>query len=88
MPDSLLGNPEIDYVVMGEGERAITELATAIISGNEPSRSTIPGVACQAQGENIKNPPKFIENMDEIPYPARHLLPLELYDRTIEYLGR
>ena len=25
--------------------------------------------------------------MDEIPYPARHLLPLELYDRTIEYLS-
>ena len=24
--------------------------------------------------------------MDEIPYPARHLLPLELYDRTMEYL--
>ncbi len=24
--------------------------------------------------------------MDEIPYPARHLLPLELYDRTIEFL--
>ena len=24
--------------------------------------------------------------MDEIPYPARHLLPLEQYDRTIEFL--
>lgn len=25
VPDSLLDNPEIDYVVMGEGERAITK---------------------------------------------------------------
>jgi radical SAM superfamily enzyme YgiQ (UPF0313 family) len=25
--------------------------------------------------------------MDEIPYPARHLLPLKLYDRTVEYLN-
>jgi radical SAM superfamily enzyme YgiQ (UPF0313 family) len=86
-PDSLLSNPEIDYVVMGEGERAITQLASCIINGNEAAATTIPGVACRCQGKNVKNPPKFIEKMDEIPYPARHLLPLELYDRTIAYLN-
>jgi anaerobic magnesium-protoporphyrin IX monomethyl ester cyclase len=86
-PDSLLANPEIDYVVMGEGERAITQLATCITNGNESAAMTIAGVACKRQGKNIKNQPKFIENMDELPYPARHLLPLELYDRTIEYLN-
>ena len=84
---ALLANPEIDYVVMGEGERAMAQLATCITNGNEPAAATIPGVACRRQGKNIKNPPKFIENMDEIPYPARHLLPLELYDRTIEFLN-
>jgi radical SAM superfamily enzyme YgiQ (UPF0313 family) len=72
---------------MGEGERAITQLATSIINGDEPTAMTIPGVACRRQGKNIKNPPKFIENLDEIPYPAWHLLPLELYDRVIEYLN-
>ena len=87
VPDSLLESPEIDYVVMGEGEKAVTELATCIVNGNEPAAITIPGVACRRAGANIKNPPKFIEKMDEIPYPARHLLPLELYDRTIEYLN-
>ncbi len=86
MPDSLLANPEIDYVVMGEGERAISELAATIVNGNEKAAASIAGVAVKRNGENIKNPPKYIENMDEIPYPARHLLPLELYDRTIEYL--
>jgi anaerobic magnesium-protoporphyrin IX monomethyl ester cyclase len=86
MPDSLLANSEIDYVVMGEGERAISELAAAITNGNEKAAASIAGVAVKRNGENIKNPPKYIENMDEIPYPARHLLPLELYDRTIEYL--
>jgi anaerobic magnesium-protoporphyrin IX monomethyl ester cyclase len=86
MPDSLLSNPEIDYVVMGEGERAITELASTIMRGNEKTSAAIAGVAVKRNGKNIKNPPKYIENMDEIPYPARHLLPLELYDRTIEYL--
>jgi len=86
MPDSLLDTPEIDYVVMGEGERAITQLATAITGGNETQALTIPGIACRKKSKIIKNPPQFIENMDEIPYPARHLLPLELYDRTIEFL--
>jgi anaerobic magnesium-protoporphyrin IX monomethyl ester cyclase len=87
VPDSLLENPEIDYVVMGEGERAVTDLAMCIVKGNEQTAITIPGVACRRAGANIKNSPRFIENMDEIPYPARHLLPLELYDRTIEYLN-
>jgi radical SAM superfamily enzyme YgiQ (UPF0313 family) len=87
VPDSLLENPEIDYVVMGEGENAVTRLATCIVNGNELQAMALAGVACRRQGKNIKNPPKFIENMDEIPYPARHLLPLELYDRTIEYLS-
>ncbi len=87
VPDSLLANPEIDYVVMGEGERAITQLVTCIINGSEADAVSIAGIACRRQGTNIKNPPKFIENMDEIPFPARHLLPLELYDRTIEYLN-
>ncbi len=86
MPDSLLGNPEIDYVVMGEGERAATELASAILSGDQTQASAIAGVGYKQNGEYIKNQPKFIENMDELPYPARHLLPLELYDRTIEYI--
>ena len=86
MPETLVANPEIDYAVMGEGERAIVELATAITSGNEAAALSIAGVACKRQGTNILNPAKFIENMDEIPYPARHLLPLEQYDRTIEFL--
>lgn len=86
MPDSLLANPEIDYVIMGEGERAITQLAVAITSGRENHAVAIPGVATRRQEINIKNPPQFIEDMDEIPYPARHLLPLELYDRNIEFL--
>ena len=87
VPDSLLANPEIDYVVMAEGERAMTQLTASIIDGNEAAAAAIPGVACRTKNGNVKNPPKFIENMDEIPYPARHLLPLDQYDRTIEFLS-
>ncbi len=88
MPDSLLEKPEVDYVVMGEGERAMSELARHITtSKNDTDLSAIAGVGYKHNGALMKNAPKFIENMDEIPFPARHLLPMHLYDRTIEFLN-
>ncbi len=86
LPETLLAHPAIDYVVMGEGERAITQLAKALVNDDLTQASAVPGVACRGNSGTILNPSVFIENMDEIPYPARHLLPLEQYDRTIEFL--
>jgi anaerobic magnesium-protoporphyrin IX monomethyl ester cyclase len=88
MPDSLLEHPEIDYVVMGEGEGAMAEL-TAHIMKNAEKRlaSNIAGVGLNLNGKIVKSPPKFMSNMDEIPFPARHLLPLEQYDRTMDFLN-
>jgi len=85
MPESLLETPEIDYAVMGEGERAITELAAFLVRGDYFGASTVAGIACRSSSGVIKNEPRFI-NMDELPFPARHLLPLEKYDRNIEFL--
>jgi radical SAM superfamily enzyme YgiQ (UPF0313 family) len=85
MPESLLEVPEIDYAVMGEGERAITELAAFLVKGDYFSASTVAGIVCRGSSGVIKNESKFI-NMDELPFPARHLLPLEKYDRNIEFL--
>ena len=85
-PESMLEHPQIDYVVMGEGERAMVELATGIKHGADPRSIPIPGVAFRREGEIVKNPQKFINNLDELPFPARHLLPMHLYDRQIEYL--
>lgn len=86
LPESLLQHPEIDYAVMGEGERAMVELATHITKGDS-AVVTVPGVAYKNKDKIIKNAPKFISNMDEIPFPARHLLPMNLYERTIEFLN-
>ncbi len=86
-PDSLLQHAEIDYVVIGEGERAMVELATAVTKGkDEGDVSQIAGVGYKRNGDLIKNPQKFISNLDELPFPARHLLPMHLYARVIEYL--
>jgi len=88
LPDSALENPEIDYAIMGEGERAMVELATLITNGsNERAIAEIPGIACRFDGRIVKNPPKLIDDLDSIHYPARHLLPMEIYDRQIGYLS-
>lgn len=88
VPDSMLQHSEIDYVVLGEGERAIVELATHITEDEiNPAIATIPGVAYRHEGKMIENAPRFISDMDQIPYPARHLLPMHLYDRTMEFLS-
>ena len=88
MPESLLQHPEIDYAVMGEGERAMVEVANHITQGkNNKALAEIAGLAYRHNSAITKNPAKFISNMDEIPFPARHLLPMNLYDRTIEFLA-
>jgi anaerobic magnesium-protoporphyrin IX monomethyl ester cyclase len=87
LPDSMLQHPEIDYVIMGEGENAMVELAACITKGDgDGAVSTIPGLAYRYEGKTIKNAPRIISDLDQIPYPARHLLPMHIYDRKIDYL--
>jgi anaerobic magnesium-protoporphyrin IX monomethyl ester cyclase len=87
LPDSALGNPEIDYAIMGEGERAMVQLATHLTKGaDQQTIAKIPGVACRLDGKISKTPPILIEDVDTIPYPARHLLDMNFYDRKIGYL--
>jgi anaerobic magnesium-protoporphyrin IX monomethyl ester cyclase len=86
-PESLLQHSEIDYVVMGEGERAMVELATHISKGeNDRTLADIAGVAYRRKGKIVKTTQRFINNLDELPFPAWNLLPLHLYDRRIEFL--
>jgi len=87
MPDSMLQHPEIDYVVMGEGERAMVELAAHITKGeDEQAVAGIAGLAYRHDGKVVKNPQRFIADLDQLPFPARHLLAMDLYEREIPYL--
>jgi len=86
LPETMLEHPEIDYVVMGEGERAIVELANSITKGDTASISKIAGVAYRDNGKIVRNEPVLIKDLDTVPFPARHLLPLDLYLRKMEFL--
>jgi anaerobic magnesium-protoporphyrin IX monomethyl ester cyclase len=87
VPDSILEHPEIDYVIMGEGERAMVELATYLTKGEkEIVPEAIAGLGYKRGSQIFKNAPKFVPNLDDVPFPARHLLPMEQYDRRMEFL--
>ncbi len=70
--------PEIDYSVHGEGEAIFPEIADYI--EGKTKLSNIKGICYRENGNIIMTEmPPFTEDLDTIPYPARHLVPMEKY---------
>ncbi|HEY6008562.1 MAG TPA: cobalamin-dependent protein, partial [Geobacteraceae bacterium] len=73
-PESALSCPAVDVVVLGEGERTMAE----IVGG--ASFDAIAGIAYRHNGEILRTPPREpIPDLDSLPLPAYHLLPMEKY---------
>jgi len=72
----LLGHPELDLVIRGESEHAIVEIAERRDYGS------ILGLAWRQDGavrRNADRPYIEVEDLDNLPFPARHLLNNNLY---------
>ncbi len=68
--------PQLDVVVRKEGENTLLELVQRLDAGK--SYSDVVGTTCRKGKEIIRNPDRpYIENLDELPFPARHLWDLE-----------
>lgn len=75
--------PEIDLIVMGEGEETIGVLVNA--GFDLAALPRIRGVAYRNNGTvKVNEPREFIPDLDSLPLPARHLLPLSRY-RALGY---
>lgn len=76
--ETLTAYPELDLVVLGEGEATVVELVTQIRAGLD--LSDVAGLAYR-QGDEIllteTRPPGF--DVKKLPFPARHLLPMGRY---------
>jgi radical SAM superfamily enzyme YgiQ (UPF0313 family) len=83
-PAKVLANPAIDFVVLGEGEATIIELLDA--SSNKKELFGIKGVGYKSSGGEIiiNEQRELIADLDSLPLPARHLVPLEAY-RPVSY---
>lgn len=79
MPEFVLETcPAIDYCILGEGEETLVALVNNL-NASLPDEE-INGIAYMRDGDFIKTPPRArIRNIDDIPLPAWHLVPLENY---------
>jgi len=78
-PNSILKNKCVDMVVRGEGEIVFSNIVKNF--ADKKKRNSIPGTIIRKSNGKIKTnkPAGYIKNLDEIPFPARHLLPMEKY---------
>lgn len=75
---SLQAHSAIDVIVMGEAEHTIPELVECV--RGKMSFEQVKGIAFRRDDLIIYNGwRKFIEDLDSLPIPARHLLPLSRY---------
>ena len=68
----------LDCVVVGEGEKTMLELVEAY--QNNSGLESIKGIVYKKQDSIVRNENRpFIEDLDSIPFPARHLIPQHLF---------
>ena len=68
IPDELLSHPQVDIIARGEGELTMKELV------QKGSPDGIFGISYKKDGKIIHNSDRpLIENLDSLPFPARHL---------------
>ncbi|MBN1272248.1 MAG: B12-binding domain-containing radical SAM protein [Candidatus Aminicenantes bacterium] len=76
--DAMEGVGALDIAVVGEGERTILELAETLNA--EGSLDTVRGIFYRKKRDVFfSGPREAIANLDELPFPARHLVPMEKY---------
>jgi len=82
IPESML-EQGADYAVVGEGEVTMYELIECLAAGGDKLKE-IPGLVFQENGQFIHTPPRtLIDPLDQVPLPARHLLPMNLYRNSV-----
>jgi len=80
-PDEMINEPSIDLVCIGEGEYAALDVVNDIRNGLK-NVSKIPNIWCKKNGNIIKNRPRPLSNIDDLPFPDRDIFnPLSLMDR-------
>ncbi len=80
-PEAVIRDPNVDFAVVGEGERTVCELVEALEHGKPLSGIT--GLAYKEGGVPVFNPPRaVIEDVDSIPFPAWDLADMAAYFDT------
>lgn len=83
-PEESVSYKFVDYGICGEGEQTMLELVQAIEKKKKLSKiSKIQGLIYKKNKKVYSNPARLEENLDELPFPAWHLLPVKKYGAII-----
>lgn len=83
--DSFKLSDALDFIVRGEPEMTIADLADSLANGGEVEN--IPGLSFRINGSVHHGPPReFIKDINELPYPAWDLIDLDNY--KLPFSGR
>ena len=80
-PKETLSYPYLDYGINGEGEYVMLDLVNALEKGINVSN--IKGLIYKKNNDVYVNDPVIVEDIDSLPLPAYHLLPMERYNSII-----
>jgi anaerobic magnesium-protoporphyrin IX monomethyl ester cyclase len=74
-PDEVMQNPNVDFVIRGEGEIPLLSLVREF-SKTSPRWENVPGIYYRDGGGQVLNTPGvgLIDNLDELPFIARDLV--------------
>lgn len=87
LPEHVLSNQEVDYILKGEGDFTFPKLVESILDGN-PDKS-IGGLGYK-DGSNLQINPvdPVIENLDDLPFMNRDLFaPFEDFSQTMNFVA-
>tara|TARA_Y100000310_G_scaffold295590_1_gene327107 strand:- start:757 stop:2220 length:1464 start_codon:yes stop_codon:yes gene_type:complete len=80
--ETLKDNPNIDFLIIGEGEYTFPDLIKSL---NEKSDlKKVDGLVWKKDRVIVNKKREFINDLDKLPFPARDLLPNEKY-KSIEF---
>jgi anaerobic magnesium-protoporphyrin IX monomethyl ester cyclase len=83
MPKECLANPNTDFVVVGERENTVLELVNGLEKGLSDF-SKVKGLGFVKNGKPVLTAQRsMIEDLDSLPFPARHLLPMDIYTEAV-----
>jgi len=74
-PEQVLANPNVDFVLLGEGERTLPELVDALDESRFSAIDSICGIGYKTNGKlHLPEHGDLIDDIETLPLPARELI--------------
>src|SRR3989344_3934335 len=87
-PEEYIKNPFVDFIIIGEGETIFKNLLDAL-ENKQTDFTNMAGLAWKKNNKPVINQlEKLIENLNPLPFPARHLFDLTKYFPSAQLRGK